>query len=258
MNQEAGKMSERDLSGTTAIVTGASRGFGRATAVTLAESGAHVVGVARSERPLEELKVQLGDGFTPAVADVADPSLPSRLISLYRPQTLVLNAGATPKVGRLQEQTWETFSENWNVDVQHVFNFVHEALTAPLEPGSVVVSLSSGAALRGSAMSGGYAGAKATIRFISSYAGTQAQRDGSEIRFVAVMPQLTTATELGRTYTETYAAQAGVSVETFLEQGFGGALTAEQAAKSIADVVLDDSYDGAAYVVTSVGLRAVD
>jgi hypothetical protein len=72
------------------------------------------------------------------------------------------------------------------------------------------------------------------------------------------MPQLTTATELGRIYAETYAAQAGVGVEAFLEQGFGGALTAEQAGKSIADVVLDDSYDGAAYVVTSIGLRTFD
>jgi len=251
-------MSVRDLSGTTAIVTGASRGFGRATAVSLAELGATVVGVARSQGPLEELREQLGACFTPEVADVSDPELPARLFSLYRPQTLVLNAGATPKAARLQDQTWETFSANWNVDVQHVFNFTREALTAPLEPGSVVVSLSSGAALRGSAMSGGYAGAKSTIRFISSYAGSESQRDGSNIRFVAVMPQLTPATELGRLYAETYAAQAGVSVEQFLEQGFGGVLTAEQAGKSVTDVAVDDSYAAAAYLVTSAGLRPVD
>lgn len=161
-------MSVRELSGTTAIVTGASRGFGRATAASLAELGAHVVGVARSEGLLDEVREQLGSGFTPEVADVTDPALPARLLSLYRPQTLVLNAGATPKAASLQDQTWDTFSINWNVDVQHVFNFTREALTAPLDPGSVVVSLSSGAALRGSPMSGGYAGAKATIRFISS------------------------------------------------------------------------------------------
>ena len=38
-------MSVRELSGSTAIVTGASRGFGRATAAALAARGAHVVGV---------------------------------------------------------------------------------------------------------------------------------------------------------------------------------------------------------------------
>ena len=39
----------RDLSGKSAIVTGASRGFGRAAAISLSERGAHVVGVARNE-----------------------------------------------------------------------------------------------------------------------------------------------------------------------------------------------------------------
>lgn len=72
------------------------------------------------------------------------------------------------------------------------------------------------------------------------------------------MPQLTPATELGRIYAETYAAQAGVSVEQFLEEGFGGALGAEQAGKSITDLAVDDSYGAPAYVVTSAGLRPVD
>ena len=91
-------MSVRELSGTTAIVTGASKGFGRATAIALAGRGAHVVGVARSAELLNELQEQLGEGFTPEVADVADPALPDRLLSEYRPQTLVLNAGAAPVV----------------------------------------------------------------------------------------------------------------------------------------------------------------
>jgi NAD(P)-dependent dehydrogenase (short-subunit alcohol dehydrogenase family) len=69
-------MTVRELSGTTAIVTGASKGFGRATAIALAGRGAHVVGVARSADLLNELRDQLGDRFTPEVADVTDPSLP--------------------------------------------------------------------------------------------------------------------------------------------------------------------------------------
>jgi NAD(P)-dependent dehydrogenase (short-subunit alcohol dehydrogenase family) len=258
MNEEARKMSVRDLSGTTAIVTGASRGFGRATVVSLAGLGAHVVGVARSRGPLNELKEQLGEAFTAEIADVAEPSLPARLFSHYRPKTLVLNAGATPKVGPLQEQTWETFSTNWNVDVQQVFNFTRESLTTPLDPGSVVVSLSSGAALRGSPMSGGYAGAKSTINFINAYAGSEAQRNGSNIRFVAVLPQLTPATALGRIYADTYATQAGLSVGQFLEQGFGGELSVDRAGQSISDLVIDDSYAAPAYLLTPGGLQPVD
>jgi NAD(P)-dependent dehydrogenase (short-subunit alcohol dehydrogenase family) len=250
-------MSVRDLTGTTAIVTGASRGFGRATTVALAELGAHVVGVARSRELLDQLAAQLDDRFTPEVADAADPSVSARLVRRYRPQTLVLNAGASPIPAPVSEQTWETFSTNWNTDVQHVFNFTRHALTAPLDPGSVVVSLSSGAALNGSPMSGGYAGAKATVRFISAYAGIEAQQKGSNIRFVAVLPLLTPDTELGRLYTRTYASQAGLSQQDFLER-FGGTLTAEHAGRSIGEVATDGSYSASAYLLSVNGLKALD
>jgi NAD(P)-dependent dehydrogenase (short-subunit alcohol dehydrogenase family) len=250
-------MSTRDLSGSTAVVTGASRGFGRATAIALAERGARVIGVARGETALHELRARLGDTFHPVIADVTDPLLPGRLIARYRPRTLVLNAGAAPPVGSLLEQTWDGFSTNWNVDVRHVFNFTRAALQGPLEPGSVVVSLSSGAALRGSPLSGGYAGAKATITIISSYAALEARRTGSAIRFVAVLPALTPATDLGRVYTQAYAAQAGVS-ETQLVEGLGGLLATEQAAAGIRDLVVEDTYTAAAYLLTAQGLRPLD
>jgi NADP-dependent 3-hydroxy acid dehydrogenase YdfG len=238
------------LANTTAIVTGASRGFGRATAIALTQEGATVVGVARDHALLSEMRDQLGDAFIPEVADVADPDLPARLISRYGPDILVLNAGATPAVARLQDQTWENFSTNWNTDVRHVFNFTRQALAGPLAPGSTVVSLSSGAALRGSPLSGGYAGAKATVRFISGYARSEAERNGLKIRFVSVLPQLTPATDLGRIYTEAYN---GTNVAPP-----GPSLSADQAGTSIATLATDDDYSAAAYLLTAGGLRAVD
>jgi NAD(P)-dependent dehydrogenase (short-subunit alcohol dehydrogenase family) len=251
-------MSLRQLVGTTAVVTGASRGFGRAISVSLVEHGALVVGVARNQALLADLREQLGDAFTPEVADVADPATATQLIAEHRPQTVVLNAGATPPVGSLRDQTWETFSTNWNVDVRHVFDFTREVLRAPLDPGSVVVSVSSGAALVGSPLSGGYAGAKATIKLISSYANLEARRLGADIRFVSVLPQLTPATGLGKLYTEQYAALAGMSEEQFLEGRFGGALSAQQVGERITDLVMDDSYTGPAYLVGPKGLHSVE
>ena len=62
-------MPAQELSGTTALVTGASRGFGRAIAVALSKHGAHVAGVARDPGRLEELHAQLGGTFTPVAAD---------------------------------------------------------------------------------------------------------------------------------------------------------------------------------------------
>src|SRR5215469_8771499 len=76
-------MTALDLHGSTVVVTGASRGFGRATAIALAESGAQVVGVARHRGGLEELQRELGDALTCETGDVADPELPARLVGAY-------------------------------------------------------------------------------------------------------------------------------------------------------------------------------
>jgi NADP-dependent 3-hydroxy acid dehydrogenase YdfG len=58
-------MSTQELSATTAIVTGASKGFGRAIATALCQAGANVIGVARDRARLENVRGQLGDAFTP-------------------------------------------------------------------------------------------------------------------------------------------------------------------------------------------------
>lgn len=241
------------LAGTTAIVTGAGRGFGRAIAAALAAAGVRVVGVARTRSQLEEVRTQLGDAFTPVVADAADPATAERLIDEYRPRTVVLCAGATPPMMPLQEQTWETFSENWNSDVAQAFHWVRQTLLRPLAPGSSVIVMSSGAALNGSPLSGGYAGAKATVRFITSYAGIEAQRAGLGIGFTAVLPRLTPATALGAAAVAAYADRQGVDVDSFV-QASGPALTAEQVGKSVLEIATGDATGQDAYLLTAAGL----
>ena len=216
-------MPAQPLSGTTALVTGASRGFGRAIAAALCQAGADVVGVARDRARLGELRTQLGGTFLPIVADAADPVVAGQLLDTYRPSALVLCAGASPLPRPLQRHTWQTFSRNWEMDVQQVFHWTREALLSPLDPGSVVIVFSSGAALNGSPLSGGYAGAKATIRFIASYAAAESERSGLGLRFTSVLPQLTPATDLGAAAVAGYAGRQGVDVATFLD-GFGPVL----------------------------------
>ena len=249
-------MSEHDLAGATALVTGASRGFGRGIATALNRAGARVVGVARDPGPLEELHAELGGSFTSVSADAADPVVAGQLIDAWRPAVLVLNAGATPLPRPVEHHTWQTFSRNWEVDVAHVFHWTREALLAPLAPGSVVIAMSSGAALRGSPLSGGYAGAKAAIRWLTSYAAEESGRDKLGIRFVSVLPQLTPATALGAVFAAAYAARAGADAATPVG-GLGPALTPEQVGQAITDLVTSDGYDRDAYLLTAAGLRPV-
>src|SRR5260370_6364301 len=211
-------MPAQELSGTAALVTGASRGFGRGIAAALAGDGAEAVGVARARGPLEEVRTQLGSTFTPVVADAADPVVAGQLLDAFRPRTLVLNAGASPLSRPLHQHTWQTFSRNWDVDVQQVFHWAREAVLRPLEPGSVVIAFSSGAAVNGSPLSGGYAGAKATIRFIASYAAADSGRNALGIRFTSVLPQLTPETDLGAAGVAAYAARQGVDTPAFLDR----------------------------------------
>ena len=71
-------MSGLEIAGATALVTGASRGFGRGIATTLSQAGAQVTGVARDRGPLEELRAELGGAFTTVAADAADPNVAGR------------------------------------------------------------------------------------------------------------------------------------------------------------------------------------
>lgn len=238
-----------------AVVTGASRGFGRAIAAALVATGTTVVGIARGEQPLLAVRAELGDRFVPLPGDATDEALASAVIREHRPGLVVLNAGGTPHMAPVHEQTWETFSRNWNVDTRQVFTWTRAALLAPLAPGSVVVSLSSGAALAGSPLSGGYASAKAAIRYVRGYADDEARRAGLDIRFVTLLPQLTPTTGLGSVGVAGYAARQGVDEDTFV-RGLEPVLTPEQVAKAVTTVATDRD-SAPEYQVTGGGLRPI-
>jgi len=253
-------MATNDPTPRTAVVTGASRGFGRAIVTELVAHGVRVIGVARHADPLDQLRDELGERFLPVVGDATDAELARKLIEEHQPGILILNAGATPDMGSLREHTWESFSRNWDVDTQHAFHWTREALRLPLAPGSVVLAVSSGAALRGSPLSGGYAGAKAGVRFISAYAAEESRRDGLQIRFTALLPQLTPATDLGATGVAAYAAYEGLDVDTFVER-FQPILSPQHVGKAVIELTTDPEPDTAqhlAYLLTGAGLQPLD
>jgi NAD(P)-dependent dehydrogenase (short-subunit alcohol dehydrogenase family) len=78
--------------------------------------------------------------------------------------------------------------------------------------------MSSGAAVAGSPLSGGYAGAKAAIRFLTGYAADESERAGLGIRFLSLLPRLTAATELGSMAVAAYARRDGIEVDEYFER----------------------------------------
>jgi 3-oxoacyl-[acyl-carrier protein] reductase len=242
------------LSGTTTIVVGASRGLGRGIATAFAEAGAPVVAVSRTAAAFPEPANGAGT-IQPEVADAADATVPASLLDRYEPHAVIVVAGATPHLRPLQQHTWETFSVNWQTDVKVAFHWLREALLKPLAPGSRVVVFSSGAALNGSPLSGGYAGAKATQRFVTGYAQEEATRAGLGITFTAVLPGFAPVTGVGGPAVRAYAARAGQSLEEYLAQ-LGPRLTPQIAGSALVELVQADAASVAPeYLLTAAGLE---
>ena len=245
--------STSELSDTTTMVVGASRGLGRGIATAFAEAGAPVIAVARTATSWADPPA--GGSLQHAVADAADASAAASLLDRYEPEAVILVAGAIPLMRPLQHQTWEAFSVNWHTDVRIAFHWLREALLKPLRPGSRVIVISSGAAVQGSPLSGGYAGAKATQRFITAYARDEASRAGLDITFTAVLPRITPLTDLGRPAVLAYAARNGQTEQGYLQQ-FGEPLTPEVAGAALVELVRADAATvNPGYLLTGTGLQ---
>lgn len=238
-----------------AIVAGASRGLGRGVTEAFLDAGATVIAVSRNPAPLADLaarhpKLQL------AAADAADPVAAGNLLSRHHPDVVALVAGATPLLRPIHHHTWETFSTNWQTDVKMTFHWLREALLLPLREGSRVIVMSSGAAVMGSPLSGGYAGAKATQRFIAEYASQESGRHQLGIGITAVLPKLTPATELGRPAVNAYAARMGINEDEYLRR-MGEPVTPEIAGAAFLQLATGAEGVAGAYMLTADGLQPI-
>jgi NAD(P)-dependent dehydrogenase (short-subunit alcohol dehydrogenase family) len=138
----------------TALVTGASRGIGRATALALAETGAHVlVHYGRSAQEAESLVSQIqakGGSANAIAADLGTPNgaalLAKQVLSIVgdRLDVLVLNAGIS-KAARLADYTVEDFDNLFATNVRSPFFLVQQLLPILGEGSNVIVVSSLGA-----------------------------------------------------------------------------------------------------------------
>jgi NAD(P)-dependent dehydrogenase (short-subunit alcohol dehydrogenase family) len=157
-----------------AIVTGASRGFGRAVALALADRGWSLVIDARSEPALLETAAALPAGRTVAVAgDVADPDHRAALVQAAERfgglDLLINNAselGPSPQPA-LADWPVEELARLYTTNVFAPLALIQSALPLLLANAGTVVNVSSDAGVEGYAGWGGYGSSKAALDQLS-------------------------------------------------------------------------------------------
>ena len=222
------------------VVTGGSRGLGLGLVEALVAHDASVTVVARDADALESVRARLG--VATISADVTDETAARRILAEVRPDILALNAGTTPPMGRLDQMNWADFTAVWETDVKAGLYWLQAALNLPLKPGSRVLVGSSGAAVNGSPMSGGYAGAKRMLWFMAKYANGVAEQKGLGIRFQAIVPQqIIGGTGVGDAGADAYARAAGIETEAFLAR-FGAPMPPRDFGEKVLSVLDDPQY----------------
>lgn len=162
-------MNSNEFHGKTALVTGASEGIGRATAIEFAKHGANLIIVARNKSRLESLKSEL----VPLGVDVQqfdmDLSVPGAVQKLFtKIKTLdfaVNNAGTEGKIAEIQDLETEDFDHVFNLNVKSVFECMKyeiQHFRNANKPGAIV-NVSSIAGMMGFAKSGLYVSSKHAV-----------------------------------------------------------------------------------------------
>jgi NAD(P)-dependent dehydrogenase (short-subunit alcohol dehydrogenase family) len=230
------------------VVTGGSRGLGLGLVEALVAQGAQVTVVARASDALDAVRARLG--VATIVADITDQAAAQRILREVRPDILALNAGAKPRMGSLDQMSWDDFTATWETDVKAGLYWLQAALNLPLEPGSRVLVGSSGAAQAGSPLSGGYAGAKRMLWIMGKYANGVSQQKGLGIRFQVIVPlQMVGGTGVGDAGANAYARAAGLKPRDFLAR-FGEPLPPRKFGDLVVAVLNEPRYaEGLAFGV---------
>lgn len=187
-----------ELEQAVAVVTGGSRGIGRAIALALAAEGARVVPVARGREGVMAVADEIGAAggvAMPAVADVTEPrqvqAVMDRVVEGHGGLDVLVNAAGQFGGERgLLELSSDLWRELMAVNLDAPFYATGAALPQLLaRGGGAVVNLSSGAAVRTGFLNTAYGAAKAGLDRLTL--GVDAEFRAAGIACVSVSPPLT-------------------------------------------------------------------
>jgi 3-oxoacyl-[acyl-carrier protein] reductase len=197
-------MSSRELEGKVAIVTGGSRGIGRAIADALAEGGARVAVVARNgERASAAAEELSGEGHAGFACDVADPAAVAATLEAVEERVgpvdiLVNNAGIT-RDNLLMRMKDEEFDEVIAANLKGAFNFTRAVTRGMMKRrDGAILNISSVVGIMGNAGQANYAASKAGLIGLTKSVARELASRG--VRCNAIAPGFITTdmtTELG-------------------------------------------------------------
>jgi NAD(P)-dependent dehydrogenase (short-subunit alcohol dehydrogenase family) len=161
---------EIDLSESVAVVTGGTRGIGRAIAEQFAEAGADVVPTSRTESDVEEAAAAVRDRGSEALAVSTDVTDRAEVAALFETTAtelggvdiLVNNAGINPvsAMGSPESVDPKEFRDAVDVNLQGTFNCTHEAGDYLLADGGSVVNIASVSGILGTKRQPAYTASK--------------------------------------------------------------------------------------------------
>ena len=126
----------RNLSGKTALVTGASAGIGRATVATLVEHGANVIATGRRQDALEALVAEHGTGRITAIAgDLNDGDFVADLVSAAADVDILVSNAGVLKYAPILDLTYNDMEDMVRTNVLGSFRITHEIAKAMVERG---------------------------------------------------------------------------------------------------------------------------
>ena len=178
----------------TALITGASSGIGRATALALDKEGFQLVLCGRREERLKELQLELSNPSTLLVFDVCDyPSVKEKIASLsdaFRTiDVLINNAGNAHGLDPSQTASIEDWDAMIDGNVKGLFYVTKEVLPLmPQKSGALIINMGSTAAKMGYANGAAYCASKAAVDKFTE--GLRLDLLSDQIRVAAIHPGL--------------------------------------------------------------------
>lgn len=181
-------MTQRELTGQTALVTGGSRGIGLAIAAALAEAGVRLHLVARSKDTLEPARQMLPDTTEVTIhpADITDDAALTSLTEALPPIDMLVHSAGYVKLASVGDATLKTLDTHYQLNVRAPYALTQHLLPGLIKRQGQIVFINSGAGLTANPNWSQYAMSKFALRAFADSLRAEVAPQG--VRVISVYP----------------------------------------------------------------------